>query len=717
MSVWAVVGGTGFVGSAIVAHVKSLEHDVVTVSAPRLRATGDRLDILIADLRNSGPAVEQLARLLEGCEVVINAAGMPDADSGPSADLTGANALLPTVIGRAAQRAGANRYIHVSSATVQGHSRVLSESEIVSPFSAYSISKALGEQLLLQDDLQPPSTAVVRAVSVMARSRRTTQRLIRLSRSRLASVARSSDGPAPISLIENTAAAIAFVGSCSCHNLARVILLPGDGLSVREALQALGSRRVLTIPNSAARMIVSAVGFAGRWIPRMTAEARRAEMLWFGQACEADWLASHGFVAPVGREGWRRLAESVDDTPRPRLLAMVTIAPSVRHFLSGQLDYLQSQGFDVSVLSSPGADLDEIASQDGVKAIPFPMAREISPVRDVRDLLRMLRVLRSLRPDIVNYGTPKASLLGGLAAWLMRIPVRVYTLHGLRLETTNGLRHAVLYMAEWITCRTAHVIVCVSPSLRDEAVRQGLAPAHSAMVLGPGTCNGVDIERFARSASTPSRVRNILESLEWSDRAPVVGFVGRLTRDKGIPELVQAFRSVRERVPGVHLLLVGDFEDGDPVPTSVRREIDDSVDIAVTGMLSDPSGHFHLMDVLALPTRREGFGGVILEAAAASVPSVTTTATGARDAVVDGVTGLLIPVGDPLALADALVSVLEDPSLRDQLAKAANNCVVEEFERYKVWARIAALYRELLPRPSGSHRCAIANPTEESDQL
>jgi len=115
---------------------------------------------------------------------------------------------------------------------------------------------------------------------------------------------------------------------------------------------------------------------------------------------------------------------------------------------------------------------------------------------------------------------------------------------------------------------------------------------------------------------------------------PVVGFVGRLTRDKGIPELVEAFRQIRHEVPGTRLLLVGDFEDGDPVPYPVRREIASSNDILVTGMVPDPSAHYHLMNLLALPTHREGFPGVVLEAAAAGIPAVTTDATGAVDAVV-----------------------------------------------------------------------------------
>lgn len=718
MTRWAVVGASGFVGSAIVRHGRSVGYEVREVPAPRIRAAGSTVAGLTEDLVEADQSVEELAREFVGCDVVINAAGIPDADASPSPELMGANALLPTIVGRAAERAGVGRYLHISSATVQGHAKVLSESEQVAPFSAYSVSKALGEQLLLRDGTQPPSMSVVRAVSVQSRSRRTTERLIQLAQSPLASVARSSTGPAPLSLIENTAAAITFVASAGSAELARVILLPGDGLSVRDVLTAFGARRITTLPDSVARAVVGVASLAGRWLPRMAAEARRAEMLWFGQASEASWLADHGFVPPVGREGWTALARDRDTVPRPRLLAMVTIAPSVRHFLGGQLGYLQSHGFDVSVLSSPGDDLVEIAERDQVTAVPFPMARGISPLQDLRDLGRMVRLLRTMRPDLVTYGTPKASLLGGIGAWLTRVPVRVYTLHGLRLETTTGLRRAVLYLTEWVTCHTAHVVICVSPSLRSEAVELRLVEPRRAVVLGSGSCNGVEVSRFSRSAATPSRVSAIRASLGWPADGPVVGFVGRLTRDKGIPELIDSFRSVRERVPGVRLLLVGDFEEGDPVPSPVRREIARSTDIAVTGMLPDPADHFHLLDVLALPTYREGFGDVIIEAAVAEVPSVATWATGVRDAVVNGVTGILVPIGDSAALADALVLLLSNGPVADSLAHAARSRAVEHYESTGVWERTASLYGELVAkRLSASTRASVSNNTEESGQL
>lgn len=648
------------------------------------------------ELDRAETTIGQLSHELAGCSVVINAAGLPDAGSAANPNLMGANALLPAMIGRAAATVGAERYVHVSSAAVQGRARLLSENEDVEPFSPYSESKAFGERLLLQDNCRPASTVVLRPVSVQASSRRTTQKLLALAQSPFASVAGGVEGPAPLTLIENTAAAIVFVGQY-VGEVPSVVLQPGDGLTIRQALEDMGANHVHTVPLLIARLTVSMFKIAGRLVPRLAAQARRAEMLWFGQACEARWLSEHGFVAPSGRDGWRALSAKGEDSGHRSLVAMVTIAPSVRHFLGGQLAFLKRQGFDVSVLSQPGSDLDEIASRDGVHPIPFSMHRGFSPLRDVGDLFRMVSTLRSLRPDLINYGTPKAGLLGGIAAWLTRVPARVYTLHGLRLETTTGLRRAILYSAEWVTCRSAHRVLCVSPSLRREALRLRLVSPRRALVLGSGSCNGVELDRFADSPEMEERSESLRIALGIAPYTPVVGFVGRLTRDKGIPELVEAFRQIRHEVPGTRLLLVGDFEDGDPVPYPVRREIASSNDILVTGMVPDPSAHYHLMNLLALPTHREGFPGVVLEAAAAGIPAVTTDATGAVDAVIDEVTGLRVPRSDTGALAAAITRLLLDPRLCRLLATNARIRATTEFTSDRVWENLMALYEALLP--------------------
>src|SRR5258708_22787026 len=214
---------------------------------------------------------------------------------------------------------------------------------------------------------------------------------------------------------------------------------------------------------------------------------------------------------------------------RPRLVLGVNSSIALG-FLQGQLQYFQQCGFDVTVLCpKPRRGEWEVPRPDGVPIVDVPMERGISPWRDFVSLCRLWRTMRSLRGAVTKVGRPKAGLLGGLAAWLNRVPCRFYTLHGLRFETTKGLRRRLLVFAERLACRLAHRVVCVSHSVREKAVASGLASRERTVVLGSGSCNGVDASRFA---ATPRRMRQTAElrhQLRIPARAPAALFVGRLT--------------------------------------------------------------------------------------------------------------------------------------------------------------------------------------------
>ncbi len=394
---------------------------------------------------------------------------------------------------------------------------------------------------------------------------------------------------------------------------------------------------------------------------------------------------------------------------------VVTAAMTTR-LMRGQLRFLHEAGFEVTIVSSPGWELDSVAEEEGVHGIGIWMEREISPLRDLWSLWRLWRLMRRLRPAVVNAGTAKAGLLAGMAAWLAGVPCRVYTLHGIRLETTSGLKRSILAAAERVSCRCANHVLCVSESVQNRAVEFGLVQRGRCGFLGRGSFNGVDAERFAPTPGRLAQAAEVRRQLAIPRDAPVIGFVGRLTRDKGVPQLVEAFRRVRERLPRTRLLLIGRFEGGDPVPKAVRESIDTDPGVVHVGYVEDPAVHYQLMDVLALPTYREGFPTVVLEAAAAEKPVVSTWATGARDAVVDGVTGLLVPVGDSDALAEALLSVLDSPVLAAKMGSAGRQRVEREYQPARVCRELEGLYRSLLAaaglaeetaaRRSTARRCA-----------
>jgi len=396
-----------------------------------------------------------------------------------------------------------------------------------------------------------------------------------------------------------------------------------------------------------------------------------------------------------------------------RIVHAVT-SPLTLILMRGQLAYLRRSGFEVSVISSPREahwSLEQIAQQEQVQAVPVPMERGISPVQDLAAAWRLYRTLRRLRPDVVNAGTPKAGLLVGLAAWLARVPVRVHTLRGLRSETSSGMKGAMLHLAELIACRTAHRVICNSPSLRDRAIALGLTDPRRSLVMGKGSSNGVEIARFQTNDGLVRRAAELRAYLDLPAGAPVIGFVGRLAHDKGIAELIGAFDLLRAKCQELRLLLLGAKEAGDPLPAKVHERLDRDPQIVCTGAVPDAAPYYQLMTVYALPTYREGFPNSVLEAQAAGLPVVTTRATGAVDSILDGVTGILVPPGDPKALADALQRLLEDPELAARMGRAGRERVVRDFRPEAIWEALGTLYRDLL-RERGVAVAEVAVPTK-----
>jgi lipopolysaccharide/colanic/teichoic acid biosynthesis glycosyltransferase len=360
------------------------------------------------------------------------------------------------------------------------------------------------------------------------------------------------------------------------------------------------------------------------------------------------------------------------------------------------LAYLKSHGYEVSVISSAGPE-QEAARSEGATVYTIPMERDISLVKDMLSLWKLWQLLRRIRPDITIVGTPKAGLLGGVAARLAGVPHRIYTLHGLRLETTHGWKRQLLLQCERLTCACAQHVHSVSDSLRTRIVSLGLVSEERCSVVGKGTSNGVDMDRWRRTVESESVARHLRAELGILPSAPVIGFVGRFVRDKGIAELYEAFSRLRESYPDLRLLLVGDFEAGDPVASEVCARIEDDAAVIRTGFVGDVAPYLWAMEVLALPTYREGFPGAPLEAQAASIPVVVTDATGAIDSIVDGVTGIQVPVGDVAALTAALDRLLADPKLRARMGQAGCRWVEENFQREAIWKKRLNAYSAMLP--------------------
>ncbi|WP_375423648.1 glycosyltransferase family 4 protein [uncultured Friedmanniella sp.] len=373
--------------------------------------------------------------------------------------------------------------------------------------------------------------------------------------------------------------------------------------------------------------------------------------------------------------------------------------------LQGYPAHLVERGWDVHVVSSPGRRLAELGGEPGVTVHALAMERDPSPLRDLVSLLRWVGLLWRLRPDTVYVGTPKAGLLGTLAAVLVGVAHRVYILRGLRFETTQGLTRQLLVILERLTAAGAHVVVAVSPSLRDRALESGIGTDEKVRVLGRGSSNGVDTTHFDRGRVSEEQRRRLAADLGLDPDRPVVGFVGRLGADKGLHDLAAAHHQLEDDGVPHQLLVVGPVEDGG----AALRAFGDRPDALVrTGAVPDTAPYYALMDVLVLPTRREGFPNVVLEASASSVPVITTDATGAVDSVVDGQTGQIVPVGDPAALADAVATLLADPAAGRRMGRQGRELVLASFERTRFWDYVDELL-EGPPPPSEATRVSTSS--------
>jgi lipopolysaccharide/colanic/teichoic acid biosynthesis glycosyltransferase len=361
-------------------------------------------------------------------------------------------------------------------------------------------------------------------------------------------------------------------------------------------------------------------------------------------------------------------------------------------FLTGQAAYMKERGFDLHAASSPGPLLDAFAASQGAQAWPVPMRRGFSPLADLLALWRLWRVIRRIKPDVVHAHTPKAGLLSALAARAAPAPVVVYTLHGLIWQTRKVWRRWLLICLDRLACHLAHQTLSVSESIRRQAIAFGLAPPGRILVPANGSANGIDFERFDRSRFDVQGLGKLRRQYGLPDQALVMGFVGRLVPDKGIPALQSAWTRLRDRFPQLHLLLAGDTEEHDPLPTALLTKLRLDPRVHFTEWQTNMPEHYCLMDLLVLPSRREGMPYAVLEAAAMGLPSAAFACDGVVDAVDHGVTGLLVSPGDAEALAAACARLLTDADLRLRLGRQARERAHRLYPQKPLWRNVYQVY-------------------------
>ncbi len=380
-----------------------------------------------------------------------------------------------------------------------------------------------------------------------------------------------------------------------------------------------------------------------------------------------------------------------------RILLITTSPLALWWFFRNVTGFLGGRGFETVAISSPGKKLDDFHAWTGVPVHAVEMKRQISPLSDLPALFKLWRLIRRCRPTIVHAHTPKAGLLGMIAAWLALVKVRVYTIHGLPLMTRTGWQFHLLRLAETLACRLATNVICVSDSVRRVVLDLGICPQAKIRTLGYGSCSGVNLDCFDPAARGPADRARVRAQYGIPEDAPLVGYVGRMVRDKGLRELAAAWQRLRAEFPDLHLLCCGMYEPQDPVPADARETLESDARVHFTdGFIDDMPAAYAALDLCVLPTHREGLPTVALECAAMEIPLVATRVPGCVDAVQDGVTGVLVEARSADALSSAIARLLGDPRLGKKMGKAARELVRARFSEEMVFESVLEEYRRLL---------------------
>ncbi|MCR4404989.1 MAG: glycosyltransferase family 4 protein [Candidatus Acetothermia bacterium] len=379
-----------------------------------------------------------------------------------------------------------------------------------------------------------------------------------------------------------------------------------------------------------------------------------------------------------------------------KVLQSAAVDVTIKFLLLPLIDRLIQEGYEVHIACSPGRHLRELAEL-GYTVHPITIARRISPLSNLKSLWQLYRLMRRERFDIVHVHTPVAAVLGRVAAKLARVPIIIYTAHGFYFHELMApwKRRLIIWVERLLGRYCTDMLFTQSGEDRGTAIKERIATEERAIWIG----NGVDTQAFTISPKPSLRTEL---GLDPEDK--VIGFIGRLVGEKGVEELLEALGQVIEEIPRAKLLVVGDTLESDRDRRATERlqqlirrnNLEDR--IKFTGFREDIPGLLSIMDLFVLPSHREGMPRTILEAMAAGKPVVTTNIRGCREEVVGGVTGLLVPVKDPEALAQAIIRVLSDENLARRMGQAGRKRAVEEFDERFVLERQIKVYQRLVER-------------------
>ena len=381
----------------------------------------------------------------------------------------------------------------------------------------------------------------------------------------------------------------------------------------------------------------------------------------------------------------------------PLLIRISTVPLSLHKLLKGQMRYMQENGFLVHLVSSPGPEITAVMRSEGCGLTSIAMTRSITPFQDFLSMIRLWFLFFKMKPAIIHTHTPKAGLLGMLAASLAGVPIKLHTIAGLPWMESKGVKKNLLKQVERLTISLSTRVHVNSQHLLNFMRFEGLDPNPSKLkIIGNGSSNGIDTDYYSRANVSFEQIEEIRKVAKPGSNAFVWLFVGRLVGDKGIFELIEAFLNVQAQHPEDQLWLVGPFENKDRLKSSILNTINNNKNIINWGYCDDVRPFFAAADVLVFPSYREGFPNVPMQAAAMECPMILSDINGCNEIVEHNVNGMLVPVKNPDALTDAMLLMRNNPDLRKYFADNSLAIIKKKYSNKAIWTLLEAEYKELI---------------------
>ena len=384
-----------------------------------------------------------------------------------------------------------------------------------------------------------------------------------------------------------------------------------------------------------------------------------------------------------------------------KLIRITTVPISFKVLLKGQLRFMTSNGFDVKGVSSEGEELKKVIENEEIVMEAINMSRKITPFQDLKSLWEMWNFLRKEKPQIVHTHTPKAGIIGMLAARLAGVPHRLHTVAGLPLMEATGIKRKILNFVEKLTYSSATRVYPNSKGLYDFILQNNFTQSNKLKIIANGSSNGINTTFFSPAQVSEIEKVKLGEKLNIQPDDFVFVFVGRIVSDKGINELIKAFSELQtaenNELTGIKLLLVGGLEsDLDPLNPETLAEINQNRDIISVGFQQDVRPFFAISDALAFPSYREGFPNVVMQAGAMGLPSIVSDINGCNEIIVEGENGLIIPSKNVEKLKEKMLTLARDKNLYVKLKENSRRMIENRYEQSVVWNALLEEYEGLL---------------------